>query len=114
MKKKLALIRAKINAKSLAAEAKFIKSEITRAKDAKIKDNLYYHRMASVRPEARLTNLAIGFIKQKRRRHVEISSKDVDIKRLTRKINIFVNGPYSVYEPRITEEEVRAWYRDSE
>lgn len=106
---KIALVRAKINAKSLAAEAKFIKHEISKSNDKDVKDSLQYHRIMSVRPEARLTNLAIGFIKNKPRKQVEMSTKNFDLKRLTRKINVFY-----YYSRSVTESEVMAWYKNLE
>jgi hypothetical protein len=101
-----ALVRAKINSKSLAAEALFIKREIDRSIDRILANNLHNHRILKVRPEARLTNLAIGYLKGRARKSVEVSDREVDFKRLAKKINIFIDE----YFNKVSEEDLRNWY----
>jgi hypothetical protein len=86
---KLALKRAKVNIKSLAAEATIIRGVIKKTNDVTVKNDLHLHRLSKVRPEARLANLAIAFLKQKPRSVVEKTDKPIDIKRLHSKLSVF-------------------------
>lgn len=110
MKNRSALVRAKINSKSLAAEALFIKREINRSTDCVLANSLHNHRILKVRPEARLANLAIGYLKGRKRKSIEMSNKEVDLKKLTKKINTFIDEYFRV----ISEEDVRNWYKDDQ
>ncbi|HEY9704399.1 MAG TPA: hypothetical protein V6C58_18255 [Allocoleopsis sp.] len=86
------IIRARVNVKSLTAEAKIIKQEIEKTDDSMQKSMLREHLVNTVRPEARLANLAIRFLKHKTRSSTERSKRPVDILRLARKINLFYHG----------------------
>jgi hypothetical protein len=55
--------KLRVNVKSLAAEASFIREEIKRARTTEAKNALAVHRMTRVKPEARLANLALAFVK---------------------------------------------------
>lgn len=93
MKNKLALKRAKVNVRSLAAEASIIREIIKKTNDANVKNDLHLHRLSKVRPEARLANLAIAFLKNKPKIVVEAKSdKPIDVKRLHSKLTIFCYG----------------------
>ncbi len=61
----------KVKVKSLAEEAKIIRLETKRAKQGYIKRGLYDHRMCVVRPEARHTHLAYGFLRGRECRQIE-------------------------------------------
>lgn len=105
---KMALARARVNIKSLAAEAAIIRAEIKNAKLSYIKNDLHHHRMEKVRPEARLANLAIAYIKGRKIEDVERvpSEKKIDFKRLKNKLSSFIvctgyNLPL--------EEDIRNW-----
>ena len=107
---KMALSRARVNIKSLAAEAAIIRSEKRRVKDIWVKNDLHDHRMNKVRPEARLANLAIAYIKGRKIEEVEVtpSEKKIDIKRLKSKLSSFIVGTgYRNIPP--SEDDVRAW-----
>ena len=52
----------KIKLKALAAEAKIIRLEEARSHDD-LRDKLHSHRVFAVRPEARATQLAYGFLR---------------------------------------------------
>ena len=89
MKYKLAIKRARVNIKSLAAEAKIIRGEIRKTNLGWIKNDLHEHRINKVRPDARLANLAMAFLKGRPRSTAEITSKEIDVKRLHSKISTF-------------------------
>jgi hypothetical protein len=97
---KLSLARARVNAKSLAAEAAIIKKEMGKLSLLDQCD-LRSHRIHVVRPEARLANLAIGFLKGKKKTEVEKSEKPLDFKRLYDKLRKF--------DPRITKDQIVDW-----
>ena len=61
----------KVKLKSLAAEAKIIRKETQRAKLRSIKHGLYAHRIGVVRPEARYTHLAYGFLRGREYQQIE-------------------------------------------
>ncbi len=63
-----------IKSKSLAAEARIIRHAELRAKKEgrrSLRQGLYYHRIEIVRPEARATNLAYGFLRGRKLREIE-------------------------------------------
>lgn len=90
MKYKLAIKKARVNIKSLAAESKIIRGEIRKTNDSYVINTLHYHRVNKVRPEARLANLAMAFLKGNKKSSAEITSKEIDIKKLHNKISGFV------------------------
>jgi hypothetical protein len=105
-----ALSRARVNIKSLAAEAAIIRSEKRRIKDIWVKNDLHNHRMEKIRPEARLANLAIAYIKGRKIENVEVtpSKKKIDIKRLKSKLSSFYMD--TSWPPNIpTEDDIRKW-----
>jgi hypothetical protein len=104
MNNKKAITRARVNIKSLAAEAAIIRTEIRKSKDVDIKNGLHYHRISKLRPEARLANLAIGFLRGRKRSQVEITDKPFDFNRLYKKIAGFMGGEWAV-----KKEEVAQW-----
>ncbi len=67
--------KLRVNVKSLAAEAKFIREEIKRAKTPEARNALHDHRMLRVRPEARLAHLALAFVKGQPYKNVEPNAK---------------------------------------
>ena len=67
----LSFLRVKL--KSLAEEAKIIKHEEKRNKNAR--EELYLHRIHVVRTEARATLLAYGFLKKRKYKQLENNSK---------------------------------------
>ena len=89
MKYKLAIKKARVNIKSLAAESVIIRGEIRKTNDSYVINSLHYHRVNKVRPEARLANLAMAFLKGNKRSSAEITSKEIDIKKLHNKISGF-------------------------
>lgn len=60
---KIEVHKLRINVKSLAFEARAIRQELSRVRDADTKGYLSYHRMSRLRPEARLAHLALAFVK---------------------------------------------------
>lgn len=105
---KTALARARVNIKSLAAEAAIIRIEKRRAKDIWVKNDLHNHRMEKVRPEARLANLAIAYIKGRKIEDVERvpSEKKIDVKRLRSKLSSFIT--WTGFTPP-SEDDIRSW-----
>lgn len=95
------VIRARINVKSLAAEAKIIRKEIDRVAEQQ-RWFLRDHKVNKVRPEARLANLALGFLKNKPHSVIERTSKPINVEKLTRKISIFTLRV-------VTMDEVKKW-----
>jgi len=73
-----------------------------------VKNDLHNHRIEKIRPEARLANLAIAYIKGRKIEEVEVtpSEKKIDIKRLKSKLSSFYmwtgNNPPS-------EDDIRSW-----
>lgn len=65
----------KIKIKTLATEAKDIKSEMGRTKSRRTKDELREHQMSTVRPECRHSLLAYGFLRGKMRKEIESGMK---------------------------------------
>ena len=107
--KKLAIKRARVNIKSLAAEIKIIKAEIRKTSDSVVKDDLHNHHINKVRPEARLANLAIGYLKGRKRYEVESTTKEINFNKLREKITKFCT--YGLPAPSI--DEVVKWYKVS-
>lgn len=107
MKYKMAIKRARVNIKSLAAEAGIIRKEIRRTNDVGAKNDLHYHRMLKVRPEARLANLAMAFLKGRPKSSAEVTDKPIDVKRLHSKISIFIGGSASP----VSLQELQDWLK---
>ena len=61
----------KVKIKSLAEEAKIIRTETKRARKVTIKNGLALHRKGIVRREARHTHLAYGFLRGREYREME-------------------------------------------
>lgn len=79
---------ARVNVKSLAAEAIIIRKEMARASELD-RSILYNHKVNVVKKEARLANLALAFLRGRPYKSCEITSKPFDIARLVAKINKF-------------------------
>lgn len=90
--KKLAIKRARVNIKSLAAEIKIIKAEIRKTNDVIVKNDLHDHHINKVRPEARLANLAIGYLKRRKRYEIESTTKEINFNKLREKIAKFCSS----------------------
>ena len=105
---RLEITRARVNIKSLMAEAAIIRKEMGRTSDIVTKNSLHYHRVTKVRPEARLAFLALGFLKGRKRSRIEISSKEIDVNRLYNKICGFVIGVKYV-----KKEDLITWLADN-
>lgn len=67
----LAVHKLRVNVKSLSAEAKFIRQEIKRAADVDHKNALAYHRSQRVKPESRLAQLAMAYLRGRPYRSAE-------------------------------------------
>lgn len=88
---KSAVHKLRVNVKSLAAEARFIRHEIRRTRDKQVKDDLNWHRTSRVRPEARMTHLALGFAKGRNYKVVESAARnEPSVADLTKKLNRFM------------------------
>jgi hypothetical protein len=107
MQYKMAIKRARVNIKSLTAEAVIIRKEIRRASDTWVKNDLHNHRMLKVRPEARLANLAMAFLKGHPKSTAEVTEKTIDVKRLHSKISIFIG--YST--KAVSLQEIQDWLK---
>lgn len=81
----------RVNVKSLAAEARFIREELGRTRDQSTRESLSCHRMGRLKPEARLAQLALAYAKGKPYKVAEAKTKrPVDAARLTRKLERFM------------------------
>lgn len=69
-------IQLKVKIKSLAAESKIIRREISKSKDVGLTASLQGHKMMVVRPEARHSLLAYAFLKGKSYSQVEKSARE--------------------------------------
>lgn len=79
--------KARVNIKSLAAEAAFIRQEIKKTNCLRAKACLHAHRVEVVRPEARLSHLALAYLKGKPRSVAETSHKtEISAKKLLDKL----------------------------
>jgi hypothetical protein len=107
MKYKMAIKRARVNIKSLAAEAIIIRGEIKKTNNIVVKSDLHCHRMLKVRPEARLANLAMAFLKGRPKSTAEVTEKPIDVKRLHSKISIFIGGSASP----VSLQELQDWLK---
>lgn len=69
----------KVKIKSLAEEARIIRREERKAKEAELKNSLHNHRVRAVRAESRATQIAYGFLRGRTFRQVESNShKPID------------------------------------
>lgn len=82
----------RVNVKSLAAEARLIREEIRKARNPEAKASLACHRSWRVKPESRLAQLALAYVKGVPYRVVERTAKTpVDSAKLTNKLSRFTN-----------------------
>lgn len=72
---KKAIHTLRVNIKSLQEESRIIRKEIRICKDKDIRSALHFHRINRVRSEARITQLAMGFVKGKTFADIEKKSK---------------------------------------
>lgn len=97
----VAVHQLRVNVKSLAAEARFIREEIRRARTSEARDVLASHRSIRVKPEARMAHLALAFVKGVPYKKVEANAKTPpSCELLHRKIQRFTHTP---------DEKVYAW-----
>lgn len=83
--------RLRVNVKSLAAEARIIRTEMRRAQDTCSKASLAYHRSQRLKPEARLAHLALAFVRQVPYKRVETNAKQVPLAaKVFKKLNRFM------------------------
>lgn len=86
---RLNIHRARVNIKSLAAEAAIIRKEMKGATLIHSCD-LYNHRILKVRPEARLANLALAYLRGYTRSKCEKAPKtEIDPEKLLNKLKRF-------------------------
>ncbi len=90
----------RVNIKSLAAEARFIRHEERRA-GLQYVDSLRDHRIRVLREESRYAGLALAFIRRKSKFVTEGNSKAIDLFRLSKKIRRFW--------PTVGDKEVASW-----
>jgi hypothetical protein len=94
--------KLRVNVKSLMAEARFIREEIRLAKTMDAKNELAVHRMTRVKPEARLAQLALAFVKSVPYKVVEQrTNRPVQSIELIQKVRKFVYP--------VKEQEVKEW-----
>lgn len=105
---KLSIHQLRVNIKSLAAESRYIRQEVEkRIEERSHADALITHKCCRVKPEARLAQLALTFIKNKPRSFAENKFKiDVNAKKLYEKIVRFTS-----YKERPTIDEVKEWMK---
>ena len=101
----MAVHALRVNVKSLAAEARFIRQEIRRADSPEAKEALAIHRMVRLKPEARLAHLALAFVRGRKYRQAENHARqEVNVQALTKKVNKFV-----AYGDRVSETAITKW-----
>lgn len=105
---KLSIHAARVNVKSLAAEAIIIRKEMGRANELD-RCILYNHKVNVVKKEARLANLALAFLRGRPYKSCEITDKKFNITRLTTKINKFIGVWSHHYGSKVLEQEVVDW-----
>lgn len=69
-------IPLKVKIKSLAEEAKIIRKEEEKTKDRSLRSVLHFHRVSDVRKEARHSQLAYAFIRERSYKDVERTTKN--------------------------------------
>lgn len=78
----------KVKLKSLAAEARIIRTEELRTRDNELREDLYLHRIHKVRSEARATHLAYGYLRGRTYAQLEASCETppdwANVKRMVR------------------------------
>lgn len=99
---RLSLAKARVNIKSLAAESIIIRKEMKRL-SLTDSNELYNHKVNVLKPEARLANLAVGFLKGRKRSEIEKTKKPLDFKRLYDKLRKFDWG--------ISKEKLEEWLK---
>lgn len=101
---------ARVNIKSLAAEAAIIKKEMGRASELD-RCILYNHKVNVVKKEARLANLALAFLRGRPYKSCEVTSKPLNIDRLTTKINKFAWPSFHSKCVKYTVEDIMNWMK---
>ena len=95
----------RVNVKSLAAEARFIRAEMSKTRDPSVRESLSHHRKTRLKDDARLAHLALTFVRGKPYRRAEASThRPVDSFALSKKINRFLQ-----WDERVTQSEVANW-----
>ena len=102
---RVAIHRLRVNVKSLAAEARFIRDEVPRARSREVNEALHLHKVLRLKPEARLAHLALAYCKGTPYRCAEGTAKrQPDVRSLAKKINRFV-----LFSERVSEEQMLEW-----
>lgn len=73
--RRLAIHKARVNVKSLAAEAAIIRCEIAKCRDLIGKASMQGHKKLVLKPESRLALLALAFLRGKTRSSTENAPK---------------------------------------
>lgn len=101
MKEKvLAIHKLRVNIKSLTAEAKIIRKEELRS-GLEYRYFLHLHRIGRLREEARITHLALAYVRDIPYSKVEKTNKLINVTKLIDKIN---RTGY-----KTSENKIRAW-----
>jgi len=101
---KFAVHQLRINVKSLAAEARYIREEIKKARTSDYKNALVGHKKWRLKPEARLAHLALAFAKGVPYHSVEVNSRTTpECSELRKKLKRFFDFRQVSYEA------VQAW-----
>jgi len=94
-----AVHQLRVNVKSLAAEARYIREEIQRAKTQEARELLSAHRTQRLKPESRLAHLALAFIRNTPYKKVEPKTKTPPSpQNLTKKIKKFTHTDQNTIE----------------
>ena len=92
----------RINVKSLAAEAKYIRQEIKKTNNQEAKERLAEHKAYRLKPEARKAQLCLAFVKGMPYKMVEPKTKtDIEARELIKKLKKF--GVYG------RDDEITTW-----
>jgi hypothetical protein len=108
----LARHKARVNIKSLAAEAKFIRQETAKAKEEN-RASLIEHRRGRLREEARMAQLVLCYLNGKKRSHCEPVRKQDPWdfqKNFIKKLKRLVPWSYEViYNMDSKQKEIHDW-----
>lgn len=102
------LHKAKVNVKSLAAEARIIRQEELRT-SGEVRRQMYLHRVGHVRGEARAAQLAYGFLRGRLRSRLEHTDREPPTRRIREKVAAWTEGELPTKERELLLAEIQGW-----
>lgn len=105
------LHKAKVNVKSLAAEARIIRQEELRT-SGEVRRQMYLHRVGHVRGEARAAQLAYGFLRGRLRQQLEHTDRVPPARRVREKVAAWTEGELLHKDRELLLAEIQEWLLD--